>query len=388
MPTSYRMPVAERVGRCLSPGLNGDRRRLASPDQLDLSGDGVVQSVPPHVIQAAKDALDAGETHYTSRTGVPALRAAVAADVNARHGLDLGAEDVVITSGGLEATFAALWIGLANEDGARLVCADPNSPAIAQLACLAGADVRRFSTNPDDGFLVRADAVRDALAGGARMLMLSSPDAVTGVSLPVDELAGIADLAEEHDPIVVLNEAGVRCTYPGRPPTSLRDAPSLTNRTVIVGSFSRDYRLAGWRVGYFAARGEVFARMRSLKVALSICSTAVSQFAALAAITGPQDWIEAQRDEFAQRRAAFTASLERAHIRVVPADAFPYVWVDLRPFGLDEPAALSRLAAAGITPRGGSEFGRAGAGCLRFTLALPPDDLAAAGARVAAALAG
>jgi aminotransferase len=331
--------------------------------------------------------LDAGETHYTSRTGVPALRAEVAKDVNARHGLELSADDVVITSGGLEATFAALWIGLAHEPGARFVCADPNSPAIAQLAYLASADVRRFATTPDDGFLVRASAVRDALTDGARMLMLSSPAALTGVSLHVDELAGIADVAAERDLIVVLNEAGVRCTYPDRPPTSLRDAPSLANRTVIVGSFSRDYRLAGWRVGYFAARGEVFARMRSLKVALSICSAAVSQFAALAAITGPQDWIEAQRAEFAQRRAAFTASLERARIRIVPADAFPYVWGDVRPLGLDEPAALRRLTATGITARAGSEFGPAGAGCLRFTLALPADELATAGARVAAALA-
>jgi aminotransferase len=381
------MPVAERIERCLLPRLEVEQTSSESPAEFDLGGDGVVQPVPPHVIQAAKDALDAGETHYTSRTGVPALRAAVAADVTARHGLDLGADDVVITSGGLEATFAALWIGLATEPGARFVCADPNSPAIAQLACLAGAEVRRISTTAEDGFLVRADAVRAAIAGGARMLMLSSPDAVTGVSLPVDDLAGIADLAEEHDLIVVLNEAGARCTYPGRQPTSLRGAPSLANRTVIVGSFSHDYRLAGWRVGYFAARGEVFARMRSLKVALSICSTAVSQFAALAAIVGPQDWIEGQRAEFARRRAAFTASLEQVSVRVVPADAFPFVWVDVRPLGVDAAEATSRLAAVGIQARAGGEFGPAGAGCLRFTLALPPDRLAAACARVATALA-
>src|SRR5689334_16426797 len=125
MLTSYRMPVAERVERCLLPHLDVDRTSRESPAEFDLGGDSVVLPVPPHVIQAAKDALDAGETHYTSRTGVPALRAAVANDVNARHGLELGPDDVVITSGGLEATFAALWIGLAHEPGARFVCADP-----------------------------------------------------------------------------------------------------------------------------------------------------------------------------------------------------------------------------------------------------------------------
>ena len=142
MVAPYVMPVAERIEACLSSVPGNPHRYGFAPKNaatIDLSRDWVDEVPPPHVIQAAKDALDAGETHYTDRPGVPALRAAVAADVNARHGTNLSASQVVISSGGLEATFVALWVALAKTPGSSVVLTDPGNPALATLACLAGA---------------------------------------------------------------------------------------------------------------------------------------------------------------------------------------------------------------------------------------------------------
>jgi aspartate/methionine/tyrosine aminotransferase len=389
MVAPYVMPVADRIEACLSsvpvnPHRNGFAPKNAAT--IDLSRDWVDEVPPPHVIQAAKDALDAGETHYTDRPGVPALRAAVAADVNARHGTNLSASQVVISSGGLEATFVALWVALAKTPGSSVVLTDPGNPALATLACLAGARAARATTSVADGFVLRAGAVHAAVDQETRLLIVSSPNAVTGVSVPPTELAAIGRLAVERDFVLVLDESAARCLYPDHPATSLRNVPGLADRTVIVGSFSRDYRLAGWRVGYFAATAAVFARMKALKQALSICSAAVSQFAALAALTGPQAWIERQRADFALRRATLAGPLEERGLHVVPADAFPFVLVDVEPLGYTGDAAAARVADAGIAVRSGREFGDATAHCIRLTLAAEPDALAAAAERVATTL--
>lgn len=381
---AYRMPVADRIASCLPTEL----RTAAKPGAIDLSADRVSGRASASAVLAARDALDAGETHYTDRPGIAPLRARLAESIRSRHGLELRPDNVVVSSGALEGTFAAIWVGLFGIDRGTLVTADPANAALPRLACLAGARNRLAATSAADGFRLRADAVGRALDGGAQLLVIGSPDPTSGAAITSSDLAAIGELAERHDLTVVLDESLARLAPESAPAATLRDAPRLADRTVVIGSFSHDAGLAAWRVGYFAASTEAFARMRSLKQALSICSPSVSQYAALGSLDELDARAGRHRKDLEQRRAAFVAPLEQAGLTVLLPEVPLFAWVNVGSIGLDDSKASDRLAAAGIQARAGSSLGTAAAGWFRFTMALPVPELAACGRVVAESLRG
>lgn len=379
---AHRMQVADRIGACLPTEL----RARVPQAPIDLAGDVVPDRAGPVAVAAARAALDAGETHYTDRPGVGRLRAALAADIGERHGVELRADNVVVSSGALEGAFAAAWVALHGQPDAAMLLPDPAHPALPRLARLAGGSVQRVATSPHARFRVTADAVERACRAGGRLLLMGSPDAASGAAVEPGELAAIGDLAERHDLVVVLDESIARLAGPGATVATLRDAPRLADRTVVLGSFSHDAGLSSWRVGYFAATVEAFARMRSLKQALSICSPSVSQYAALGALPTLAERAARRAAALQGRADAFTAPLAAAGWPVVRPDVPAFVWVDVASVGLDGGIALERLRGVGVGGRRGEAFGQAAAGWLRFTMADEAAAMAEAAVRVGDAL--
>jgi len=352
-----------------------DRTRLQPSDDLMDLMHSVPQPLPEHVRQAAKDALDRGETHYTTRPGVVELRRAIAEHATAA-GFPAVVDRTVVTNGAAEALFIALQAALS--PGARAAVVEPMAPHVIQMIRFVGAEVVPITPVADADFLVAPAAVA---ATQADVLVLASPSPVSGKALPPPALEAILGTALDRGMNVILDRSSAPCLFD---PTLARiDDADLGARVITVGSFSSGYDLAGWRVGYFTAPTEQVAKLRGLKQAMSICTTAVSQYAALAALTGPDDWRAARRAEFAARLDAAVTVLREAGLPVIPPDAYPGLLVDTRRVDPDDAVVAERLRASGVVVDPCWRYGRSNAGFIRVDLGAERRDLVTGIGRIA-----
>jgi len=346
-----------------------DRPRV--PGLIDLTRP-CQDEIPPHIARAAKDALDRGETHYTTRPGIVPLRQAIAARQTA-DGFPTTADNVVVTNGAAEACYIALQTLLA--PGARLLAPDPLPPNLAAMVRFLGADLVRLPTEPSNRFLPTGEAIATA---GADVLLLANPSPVTGVAIPPPDLARLAAAALGAGTAVVLDRALATACFD--PALARFPDPDLGARLVTLGSFSTGHGLAGWRVGWFSAPEAQIPKLRELKQAMSICTTAVSQWAALAALEGPTGWYARRRTRFAALRDEVAAHLAGANLRVLPADAFPPLLVDTRAIDPDDRRVVARLRdEVRVVVAPGSIYGEATAGLIRIDLETSPYVLGAGG---------
>jgi aspartate/methionine/tyrosine aminotransferase len=270
---------------------------------------------PAHVRDAAKDALARGETHYTSRPGVADLRKAIAR-ISTEQGFPATAESIVVTNGGAEALYITLQAVVGK--GKRVAAPEPIQPNVAEMIGFIGGDLRRIATTPENRFLATPD---DVFAVDPAVILLASPSPITGAALEDDALREIIARAADRGTTVILDRSLIPALYD--PTRATFSAPELGAGVVTIGSFSSGYGLDGWRVGYFTAPPDRMKEMRELKQAMSICTTAVSQFAALAALDGPTDWLTERRSTYAANLASATAILTAAGIAFVIPDAYP-----------------------------------------------------------------
>jgi aspartate/methionine/tyrosine aminotransferase len=321
-------------------------------------------AVPEHVQAAAAAALDRGETHYTTRPGVIPLREAIAQRLTA-DGFPASADTVLVTNGGAEALYIALQMLLTRSR--RMVVAGPVPANVVAMIRFIGADPVVQSTGVESRFYQSADAV--AAAGGSSLL-LTSPSPVTGLSLSPGEMETMISVAIDRGMTVVLDRSLATALYD---PALARFGDSeLGANLVTIGSFSAGYGLAGWRVGWLSAPPETMKLFRELKQAMSICTTAVSQFAALAVLDGPADWVESRRADFARRRDQVVARLRTTPLIPAIPDAYPALMVDVRPVDPDDRRFADRLRAeTGVIVTAGSTFGPATAGFVRLDLSAP-----------------
>jgi aspartate aminotransferase len=338
--TTMGRALAQRVVDLVSrQSLEPDIHATAQ-DALDLTRSETIV-LPEHIRQAAKDALDRGETHYTSRPGIPELRQAIA-HRSTRDGFPATADSTVVTNGGAEAVYIALQAVLSKESTALVV--DPMSPNLVDMIDFIGADIQRIDPDLRNGGRV---SIADLEHVGADALVLASPSPLSGQALPPEDLVQIIGAGVDRGMQVILDRSNVPCLYD--PAQAVFPNPELGARVITIGSFSAGYGLAGWRVGYFTAPTDLVAKLRGLKQAMSICTTAVSQFAALAALEGPQDWLGERRRDFVNRRELVQQRLGAVGLPAIDADAYPSLLIDSRAIDPDDQQAAARLASgAGV----------------------------------------
>lgn len=320
--------------------------------------------LPEHIRQAAKDALDRGETHYTSRPGVPELRQSIASRSTA-EGFPATADTTVVTNGGAEAIYIALQGVLSA--GRTAIVVEPVSPHVIEMITFIGAKIERIAPRVEDRFVPSSDALEHS---NAHALVISSPSLISGVEIPAPDLERLIGAAVARGMDVILDRSGVPCLYQ---PHSAPFNAELGANVITIGSFSAGYGLHGWRVGFYTAPADRAAKLRGLKQALSICTTAVSQFAALAALEGPAEWLTARREDFNARRTAVEEQLRSSSFSVVPPDAYPALLIDARKVSSNDRELTARLAHEhGITVEPGSRFGNSTKGFLRIDLGVEP----------------
>jgi aminotransferase len=345
-----------------------------SEDKLNASEDGILDlsreyagaPLPENVMAAVEASLDRGETHYTTRPGLPALARAIAEKLEREQGVTLDPSlGVIISTGGREGLFVAIRV-LAQPGDEVLVPALRPAYIDADIE-LAQAVPVPVPQGAAGGFQVTAQAIRACLTDRTRLLILSNPANPTGTVIPAKEMAAIAALAQEHDLTVISDESLDESVAGQVRHTSIASFSQAAGRTLIVGSFSRLHDLASWRVGYFAGPKEIAQPVRDLKQAMTICTSAMAQYAAL--LTGPQDWLAYRRAEIDRKRAFVLAVLDEMGLPHSNPAATPYVWLDIRPAGRSSNGFASwLLAKAGVALRPGSHFGPGGEGYARLSL--------------------
>ncbi len=338
---------------------------------------------PPHVKEAAKKALDEGYTHYTPNNGFLDLREAIAEKLNRENKIPASPDEVIVTGGG--GTGALMLAALCLIDpGDEVIIPDPGFMVYEAVVLMAGGRPVRVPLREEEGFRMLPSEVEAKITPRTKAIIINTPSNPTGGVLEKEDLEGIAELAVKHDLYVISDEVYEKLVYDGHRHVSLASLPDMWERTVTVNSFSKTYAMTGWRIGYAAAPKPLVDEMVKLQQFTMVHAPAVSQRAALAALKGPQGFVESMVEEYDRRRRFIVERLNTIDglSCVRPKGAF-YVFLNIKELGLSsEEAAMKILEQAKVVTVPGTAFGPNGEGYLRLSYARPLDQLEEACSRL------
>ncbi len=322
-------------------------------------------TTPEPVIRAALEDARAGHTHYTDSRGDPELRRALAAYLAPRYGR-LEPEQVLVTMGGMGALNAFFRAVL--DPGDQVIVPEPHFPAYRAMIEFAGGEMVQAATGFEQGFVLSPQAVEAVLTPRSKVLLLNSPNNPTGAMIPGPVLDRLAELAREHDLLVISDEVYDRIVFGELEHQSIYTRPAMAERTCVVGSFSKAFAMTGWRLGWVFGPPELVEGMLKVVTFYTSCASSVSQRAALAALAQPPRLFAEMTRAFRRRRDLALRMLGRMEgVRVhTPPGSF-YLFPQIRGRGLD-PEALARglLEQEQVVVIPGGAFGPSGRDCLRL----------------------
>ena len=344
-----------------------------TPDLISLGLGDPDSATPRHIIEAADRAIDEGRTGPAPTQGLIELRRAIANKLARENDVHVDAEsEVLVTTGSQEALF--LLIQSLVDPGDEVLVPDPRYPAYDTAINLAGGKIVLVPTALEHDFALRAADVEAHLTERSKALLLITPSNPTAAVIPPDELRKIAALAIERDLIVISDEIYEHFLYDGAEHLSIGSLSGMRERTITLNGLSKAYAMTGWRVGYIAAPAEFIQAVTSLKAMINVHAPTVSQWAAVAALEGPQDAVRAMRDLYAHRRRVLMDGLREMGFSFGSSQGAFYIWADISSTGMDAmQLSYHWLRAAGVMVFPGSGFGEKWGDYMRFTL-LQPDD--------------
>jgi aspartate aminotransferase len=368
------MKLASRIGRLR---IESAFDVLVRARALEAQGRNIVHleigepdfPTPPHIVEAAKKALDDGFTHYGPTQGLPVLREAIAAHVSATRGITAKASQVCVVPGGKPIIFFPMMALL--EPGDEVVFPDPGFPIYESM-------IRFLECVP-----VPLDPKDPQITDRTKMVILNSPENPTGEVLSKAVLERIAEQVRERDCMVLSDEIYSRIYY-GEEPGSIASLPGMQEKTIILDGFSKTYAMTGWRLGYGVMPEWLVDAVNKLMVNSNSCTATFTQLAGVAALTGPQDCVAAMVAEFSKRRDAFCAALNTipGWQCPMPGGAF-YAWPDITGTGKSSKELADLLLnEAGVACLNGASFGSRGEGRIRFSYANSLENLMEAVERI------
>ena len=326
-------------------------------------------ATPPHIVEAAKRALDEGWTHYGPTQGLPELREAVAEYVSRTRGIRAGPENVSVTPGAKPILFFSILALV--QRGDEVIYPDPGFPIYESMIRFAGGTPVPMPLEEGRGFSFDLNLFRDRLTDKTRLVILNSPHNPTSGVIPRQDIAEIAAMLCERDVAVLSDEIYSRIYYGEEAPASIASFPGMTGKTIIMDGFSKSYAMTGWRIGYGVMPEFLAETVTKLMVNSNSCTASFTQRAGIAALTGPQDDVVRMVREFHRRRDAFCRGLnEVPGFRcALPGGAF-YAFPNVTGTGMDsKELADFLLNEAGVSCLDGGCFGEHGRGYLRLSYA-------------------
>lgn len=337
---------------------------------------------PQNIIDAGCWALNHGYTKYVSSPGMSVLREAVAEKLNRENGFRVKPENVVITFGANQALFSALQVTL--NPGDEVLVPNPCFANYFGYITMAQAVAVPVPTYEEDCFHVKAANLEKFITDRTKLIMINSPCNPTGSVTPREDLEEIAELAKEHDLIIVSDEPYEKILFDQNEHFSIATLPGMFERTITANSFSKTYAMTGWRIGYGVAEEETVKAMTRVLASSTSNVTAAVQLAAVEALRGSQTCVAEMNAEYLKRRDILVKGLNeiKGISCIVPEGAF-YAFPNIKETGMtSQEAAIRLLEEAQVVTTPGSAFGPAGEGYLRFSFAASEEDIREALLRV------
>ena len=347
----------------------------AGKSVVDFSAGEPDAPTPDHIKQAGIQAITANHTRYTPVAGIPELRAAVAASVNRQRQTSYQASDTIVTCGTKHALFNVFQALC--QPGDEVIICSPYWVSFPPLVRLSGATPVVVQTREEDRFLPDAEAVRAAFSDATKAIIINSTSNPTGSVIDAQRLEAIARLALERDLLVVSDEIYDQLVYPpARHVSIVQVAPQVIDRTILVGGVSKTYSMTGWRIGYAVGPQPWIDAMINLQSHSTSNPTSISQYAALAALTGDQQPVANMLTAFQQRRDRLVGGLNRLPgLRCALPDGAFYAWCSVKGLGQSAATIAAQwLEEAMVVTVPGEGFGEPD--FVRFSFATSPETIA------------
>jgi aminotransferase len=331
---------------------------------------------PQHIVEAAKQALDQGYTHYTPNAGYKDLRETVARKLLRDNRIEADSEsEVIITSGAMQAISSTLLVTI--NPGDEVIIPDPAYESFVRQTKFAGGLPVQVEVSEEDEFRLKPDNVEKAITKKTKMIIINSPANPTGSVMLRADLEGIAELAIQHDLLVLSDEIYEKILYDDARHYSIASFPGMKERTITVFALSKTYAMTGWRIGYAIGPKTIIKEMVKLQEFTVSCATSICQRAAIAALDGPQGFLANVVTEFERRRDFMHDQITKVDgiSCVKPKGAF-YLFPNVSKTKLrkDNPAG-DLLEKCKVVTAPGSAFGGCGNGHVRISLAASMDNL-------------
>ncbi len=327
---------------------------------------------PSHIVEAAKRALDEGHTKYTPSRGFRDLREAIAQKSQRENGIPAKGDHVLVAP--TKHTIFMACMALL-DGGDEAILPDPGWVSYAPMVRLAGAKPVPVRAADEEGFVPTPERVAEAIGRRTRIIVLNSPSNPAGSVYPREAIRGIADLAQDHDLLVLSDEIYEKILYEGEhvSPASL---DGMFDRTITVSGFSKTYAMTGWRLGWLVAPIPVLQQISKVQEHSITCATAFAQKAGIEALRGPKEPVEAMVREFQARRDLVMDELGKIERLSCFRPSGAFYAFPRYDAPLDDEALCERLlkeAQVALTP--GTAFGAGGEGHVRLSYAASRDTI-------------
>jgi aspartate/methionine/tyrosine aminotransferase len=378
--TAFRL--AERMGRL---GTESAFEVLATARALEAAGQAIIHleigepdfPTAGHVCDAAVEALRAGQTHYVPAPGIPALRESVAAFLERTGRMSVSPDRVVVTPGAKPIMFFTI-LALAGP-GDEVLYPDPGFPMYESITAFAGATPVPVPLRERNGFRIDTEELERLVTPRTKLLIINSPHNPCGSALTSEDCAAIAEIAQRHDIAVLSDEVYWAIRY-GTEHASVLDIDGMADRTILLDGWSKTYAMTGWRLGFGVFPPGLVEPVTRLAINSVSCTSAFGQYAAIAALDGPQDAVREMVAEFRRRRDVVVAGLNDIPgiSCAQPQGAF-YAFPNITGTGLSAAELQGRLLRnAGVAALAGTAFGHCGEGFLRLSYANSVENIQAA----------
>jgi aspartate aminotransferase len=356
---------------------------LARAKELEAQGRDMVHleigepdfDTPANIIEAAKQALDQGYTHYGPSAGLPEFRQVIADYISKDRGVKVGPQHVVVTPGAKPIMFFAMMATL--DPGDEAMYPNPGFPIYESVINYMGAKPVPLALRQENEFRLDLNEVKDKLSAKTKFLILNFPQNPTGGMLTKQDIKDLAAILRDYPDVWILtDEVYSKLIYEGEH-VSIMPEEGMIERTILLEGFSKTYAMTGWRLGYGVMPEELAGKISRLATNCHSCTAAFTQRAGMAALTGPQDDTAKMRNEFKRRRDLIVKGLNEIDgIQCLsPRGAF-YVFPRVADLGLKSKEIEQRLLNDyGVAALCGTAFGAFGEGHVRFSCANSMENL-------------
>lgn len=368
---SFLSAALDRVKPSATIAVTNKARELkaAGRDVIGLGAGEPDFDTPDNIKEAAIRAIRDGKTKYTAVDGIPELKAAIAEKFKRENGLDYTTTEVSVGTGGKQVLYNALVATL--NPGDEVIIPAPYWVSYPDMVALAGGEPVAVETALDTGFRMTPDQLRAAITPKTKWLIFNSPSNPSGAAYTRDEIKALTDVLLDHPNVwVMTDDIYEHLVYDDFEFTTVAQVePGLKDRTLTVNGVSKAYSMTGWRIGYAGGPEHLIKAMAKVQSQSTSNPSSISQWAAVEALTGPQDFIPVNNDLFKSRRDLVVSMLNQAHgiSCPTPEGAF-YVYPSCagtigkksgggKAIGSDQDFVTALLEEEGVAVVHGSAFG-------------------------------